>query len=150
MSRMKRNAFNSWRRMSIGFSESRDILASLSPQVVVIQSVALDQAMDGAQVALRVALAAHRFVHLGGVAMRLDVGGVAFERAQKTAQRILMLVLLAIEQAELQVDVGAGGNDRGGAEQMAHRAGQITLALEQRGETHMRLEVAGLAADQLA
>src|ERR1700733_11118966 len=115
---MKRNAFSSWRRISIGFSESRGILASLSPRVVVIQSVALDQAMDGAQVALRVALAAGRLVHLGGVAMRLDVGGIAFERPLKTQQRVLILFLFSIEEAELQVHVGAGGNDRGRAEQM--------------------------------
>src|SRR5258708_1574933 len=112
--------------------------------------IALDQTMDRAQVALRVALAAHRFVHLGSVGMGLGVGGIAFERAQKTSQRILMLVLIAVEQAELQVDVGAGGNDRGRAEQMAHRTGEIALAFEQRGEAHMRLEVAGLTAYELA
>ena len=50
--------------------------------------------MNRAQVALRIALAAHRLVNLGGVAMRLDVGGVALERALKTSQRILMLFLL--------------------------------------------------------
>src|ERR1019366_2380110 len=58
--------------------------------------------MDGAQMALRVAFAAHRFVHLGG------------------------------------------------AEQMAKRAAEVALAFEQRGEAQMRLEVAGLAADELA
>src|ERR1700678_585240 len=114
------------------------------------RSVALDQTMDGAQVALRVAFAAHRFVHLGGVAMRLDVGGIAFERALKTSQRVLMLISLAREQAELQVDVGAGGNDRSRAQQMAQRATEIAFAFEQRGEAHVRFEVAGLAADQLA
>src|ERR1035437_11073439 len=106
--------------------------------------------MDGAQMALRVAFAAHRFVHLGGVAMGLDVGGIAFQRAQKTSQRILMLVLFAVEQAELQADVGAGGNDRGRAEQMAKRAAEVALAFEQRGEAQMRLEVGGLASDELA
>src|SRR5277367_3308495 len=116
---MYRSAFNSWRRMSIDFSESRGIPASLSPQLALIQSVAFDQAVDCAQVALRVAFAAHRFVHLGGVAMGLNVGGVAFDRAQETAERVLVLVLLAVEQAELQVHVGAGGNDRRRAEQMA-------------------------------
>src|ERR1700738_2356312 len=125
---MKRSAFSSWRRMSIGFSESRGIFASLSPRVVVIQSVAFYQTMNRAQVALRVALAAHRLVHLGGVAMRLDVGGIAFQRAQKTPQRILILVLLAVEQAEFQMNVGAGGDDRGRAEQMAQRTGQVALA----------------------
>src|SRR5271170_112674 len=153
---MKRNAFSSWRRISIGFSKSRGIPASLSPRVAMIQhvarerSVAFYQAMDCAQVALRVALAAHRFVFLGGVAMRFDVGGIAFERAQKTSQRILMLVLLAIEQAEFQVHVGAGGHDCGRAEQMTQRAAEIALAFEQRGEAHVRFEVAGLTSDQFA
>src|SRR5580693_805521 len=106
--------------------------------------------MDRAQVALRVAFAAHRLVHLSGVAMRLDVGRVAFERAQETSQRMLMLVPFAVEHAELQVDVGAGGNDRGRAQQMTQRATEVALAFEQRGEADMRLEVAGLAPDQLA
>src|SRR5579863_4989036 len=106
--------------------------------------------MDGAQVALRVAAAAHRFVHLGGVAMRFDVGGIALERAQETAQRVLMLLLSSIEQAELHVHLGAGGGDHGGAEQMTQCAAQVTLALQQRSEAHMRLVVAGLAAEQLA
>src|SRR5208282_3609123 len=156
---MKRSAFSSWRRTSIGFSESRGMAASLSPRVALIQhagdgrlarSVALDQTMDRAQMALRVAFAAHRFVHLGGVAMRLDIGRLAFERAQKTSQRILKFVLLAIEQAEPEVDVGAGGNYRRRTEQMPQRAAQVALALQQRGEAQMRLEVAGLATDQLA
>src|SRR5271155_2710674 len=112
--------------------------------------VAFYQAVDGAQVALRVALAAHRLVDFGGVAMRLDVSGVAFERAQKTSQCVLQLVLLAVEQPQLQVHVGAGGNDGGGAEQVAQRAGQVAFALEQRGEAQVRFEVARLAADQLA
>src|SRR5580658_230961 len=61
-----------------------------------------------------------------------------------------MLISLAIEQAELEVDVGAGGNDRSGSEQMAQSATEIALAFEQRGQPHVRFEIAGLAADQLA
>src|SRR5258708_12015810 len=97
--------------------------------------------MDRAQVALRVAFAAHRLVHLGGVAMRLDVGRVAFERAEKTSQRMLMLVPFAVDEPELQVHVGAGGNDRGRAEQMAQCATEVALAFEQRGQADMRLEI---------
>src|SRR5258708_22080858 len=98
--------------MSMVFSESGGILASLSPLVVVIQSVAFDQAMDRAQVTLRVAFATRRFVHLSGVAMRFDVGGIAFERPLETQQRILVLFFFSIEEAELQVHVGACGNYR--------------------------------------
>src|ERR1700688_5097871 len=63
--------------------------------------LAFDQTMDRAQMSLRVALAAHRVIHLGRVAMRFDVGGIAFQRAQETSDCVLMLLFPAIEQAEL-------------------------------------------------
>ena len=99
---------------------------------------------------LRVALATHRVIHLGRVAMRFDVGGIAFERAQETSERVLVLLLATIEQAELQMHLAVGGDNRGRAEQMAQGTAKVALALEQRREPHVRFVVAGLAADQLA
>ena len=58
---------------------------------------------------LRVALAALRFEYLGDVAMGFNVGGIAIYRAQKTAQRVLLLFFLAIEHAQPQMNFGAAG-----------------------------------------
>ena len=99
---------------------------------------------------LRLALAAQRFIELGGIAMRLNRGRVAIERAQETAQRRLVLLALAVQHPKPQMDLGAGGNDRGGTEQMAQRALQIALALEQSGKAHVRFEITRLASDQIA
>src|SRR6516162_8187008 len=106
--------------------------------------------MDRVEMLLRLALAAQRFVELGGIAMRLNRGGIAIERTQETAERRLVLLALAVQQSKPQMDLGAGGDDRGGTEQMAQRALQIALAFEQRGEAQMRFEIAGLAPDQVA
>ena len=52
--------------------------------------------MDRVEVLLGLALAAQRFVELGGIAMCLYRGGVAIERAEKTAERRLVLLALAV------------------------------------------------------
>src|SRR5215472_4337238 len=90
--------------------------AGLSTRLMLL---ALDQPMDRVEMLLRLALAAQGFVELGGVAMRLNRGGIAIERAQETAERRLVLLALAVQQSEPQMDLGAGRDDRGGTEQMA-------------------------------
>ena len=84
-----------------------------------LELLAFDQSMDRVEMLLRLALAAQRFVQLGGIAMRLNRGGVAIERAQETAERRLVLLAPAVQQSKLQMDLGAGRNDRSGTEQMA-------------------------------
>src|SRR5262249_50666251 len=74
---------------------------------------------------------------------------IAIEGAQEAAQRVLVLLALAVEETEAVMNLGAGGNDRGRAEQMTQRALQVALAFEQSREAHVRFEVAGLAADEL-
>src|SRR5882724_13338179 len=101
--------------MSTGLIDSRGMRASIPPRLRAIQhtgSLAFDQTMDRAQMSLRVALAAHRVIHLGRVAMRLDVGWIAFQRAQETSQCVLILLLATIEQAKPQMHLAVGGDNR--------------------------------------
>src|SRR6266851_10294831 len=90
--------------------------------------LAAGQAMDHAEVAQRLALAAHRFVQLGQVAMRGERERIAFERAQEAPERALRILAAAVEQAQADVDIAIGGDDRRGAEQSAQRTDQIALA----------------------
>src|SRR5215467_7322406 len=136
----------------MGQPRPRGTVASVKPpdRAPRLGLLALDQPMDRVEMLLRLALAAQRFVELGGIAMRLNRGGVAIERAQETTQRRLMLLALAVEQPKPPMDLRAGRNDRSGTEQMAQRALKIALALEQSGKAHMRFEITRLPPDQIA
>src|SRR5271168_174586 len=54
--------------------------------------------------------------------MRLDHSRVAFERAIETADGGLVFAGFAIQQAQFEVNLGAGRNDRRRAEEVARRA----------------------------
>src|SRR5579862_7555976 len=138
---MKRSAFNSCRRMSILLSVSRAIGLSLSNAArygetcgVVgcfsyfrRRSVALDEAVDRAQMLDRVALAPHLIEQLCQVAMRLDHGGIAFEGAIQAANCRVILAGFAIEQSQLVVNLRVSGHDRRRTEEVAQRAFQIAF-----------------------
>src|SRR5579872_4818737 len=111
------------------------------------RSVALDEAVDRAQMLDRVALAPHLIEQLGQVAMRLDHGGIAFEGAIQAANGRIILAGFAIEQSQLVVNLRVSGHDRRRTEEVAQRAFQIAFVIEQRGEAHVRVEIDRLATD---